>query len=397
MQEHSFDALAASQVLLTEPSISRSSLCEILQVYLRGDETVCVGLHQHGEATVLHSILPEPVTQILTAYVRQEIPNALFTTIVVSKNVGLPVHRDTSNGKHPVHLLAISEFQGGGIWIEHPAGNCYKDFAGRRLTGQVLNFSEYKLSFQADQLLHCTQPWSGQRLVLAAFCVSRFANTAAMRQLVDLGFVPPLATGGLCPSASVQPSRPLILELFAGTGRVSAALKIIGYEAVAVDHVKHPRAAHRIQIADLVTPEGVELVKSWLALPNCIGFFAAPPCGTCDDLPSRWIRPYFLQSPILTKLCFVRFLHVFLLRTQFFMCCMFLLWCTTFGVTDFHVMLLDFLLASFCFEFTLFEIRMRLQDEIDMSSVQRAYQFSSVQMFTCDRFAASIKSCCLSG
>ena len=282
MQEHSFDALAASQVLLTEPSISRSSLCEILQVYLRGDETVCVGLHQHGEATVLHSILPEPVTQILTAYVRQEIPNALFTTIVVSKNVGLPVHRDTSNGKHPVHLLAISEFQGGGIWIEHPAGNCYKDFAGRRLTGQVLNFSEYKLSFQADQLLHCTQPWSGQRLVLAAFCVSRFANTAAMRQLVDLGFVPPLATGGLCPSAPVQPSRPLILELFAGTGRVSAALKIIGYEAVAVDHVKHPRAAHRIQIADLVTPEGVELVKSWLALPNCIGFFAAPPCGTCS-------------------------------------------------------------------------------------------------------------------
>ena len=63
----------------------------------------------------------------------------------------------------------------------------------------------------------------------------------------------------------------------------------------------------------------------------------------------------------------------------------------------FHVMLLDFLLASFCFEFTLFEIRMRLQDEIDMSSVQRAYQFSGVQMFTCDRSAASIKSCCLSG
>ena len=122
---------------------------------------------------------------------------------------------------------------------------------------KFLNFAEYKLSFQADQLLHCTQPWSGRRLVLAAFCVSRFANTATMRQLVDLGFVPPLATGGLSSSAPVQPSRPLILELFAGTGRVSAALKIMGYEAVAVDHAKHPRAAHRIQIADLTTPEGV--------------------------------------------------------------------------------------------------------------------------------------------
>ena len=56
-----------------------------------------------------------------------------------------------------------------------------------------------------------------------------------------------------------------------------------------------------------------------------------------DDLPSRWIRPYFLQSPILTKLCFVRFLHVFLLRTQFFMCCMFLLWCTTFWCHGFFM------------------------------------------------------------
>ena len=39
------------------------------------------GLHQHGEATVLHSILPEPVIQVLTAYVRQEIPDALFTLL----------------------------------------------------------------------------------------------------------------------------------------------------------------------------------------------------------------------------------------------------------------------------------------------------------------------------
>ena len=31
---------------------------------------------------------------------------------------------------------------------------------------------------------------------------------------------------------------------------------------------------------------------------------------------------------------------------------------------------------------------MQLQDEIDMSSVQRAYQLSSMQMITCDRSAA---------
>ena len=51
-------------------------------------------------------------------------------------------------------------------------------------------------------------------------------------------------------------------------------------------------------------------------------------------------------------------------------------------------MLLDFLLASFSFELTFFEIRMQLQDEIDMSSVQRAFQLSSMQMITCDRSAA---------
>ena len=141
----SFDALSASQVLLTKPSVDRSSLCEILQTYLRGDETVCVGLRQHGE--VLLSVLPEPVIQVLTAYVRQEIPDEMFTTIVVNKNIGLPVHRDTSNGKHPVHLWAVSEFQGGGIWIEDPTGNCYKTFGRQQLSGKNLDFAGYKETF----------------------------------------------------------------------------------------------------------------------------------------------------------------------------------------------------------------------------------------------------------
>ena len=58
--------------------------------------------------------------------------------------------------------------------------------------------------------------------------------------------------------------------------------------------------------------------------------FSSDIANTCifDDLPSRWIRPYFLQSPLLTKLCFVRELHVFtvvhvvLVSRSFLTCCL---------------------------------------------------------------------------
>ena len=35
-------------------------------------------------------------------------------------------------------------------------------------------------------------------------------------------------------------------------------------------------------IADLCTPEGEELLMSWLQMPNVVGIFLVPPCGSAS-------------------------------------------------------------------------------------------------------------------
>ena len=62
---------------------------------------------------------------------------------------------------------------------------------------------------------------------------------------------------------------------------MSASLIELGCEAIAVDHKRVQGASAPTMIADFTTSEGSSLVTSWLQLPECVGFFEAPPCGTC--------------------------------------------------------------------------------------------------------------------
>ena len=63
-----------------------------------------------------------------------------------------------------------------------------------------------------------------------------------------------------------------------------------------MDH-KRQKNSGRLLTADLTTDEGQALCLQWLASPNCVGIFAAPPCGTCSRargipvrLPSgKWV------------------------------------------------------------------------------------------------------------
>ena len=56
---------------------------------------------------------------------------------------------------------------------------------------------------------------------------------------------------------------------------MSASLIELGFEAIAVDHKRVQGASAPTMIADLTTSEGS-------SFPECVGFFAAPPCGTCS-------------------------------------------------------------------------------------------------------------------
>ena len=81
-----------------------------------------------------------------------------------------------------------------------------------------------------------------------------------------------------------DPSRegPFVIELFAGSGRVTAHLKFYGIkDSFGVDHKKLSNIAP-VMVCDLTTTEGQRLCKRWAGSKSCAGVFAAPPCGTCS-------------------------------------------------------------------------------------------------------------------
>ena len=90
--------------------------------------------------------------------------------------------------------------------------------------------------------------------------------------------------------ASVPLTCPVVIELFAGSGRVTAQLKHIGVKsAFGVDHKNLSKIAP-IQVCDLSTPEGHKLCMQWCQSPLLAGVFAAPPCGTCSRARSIILR-----------------------------------------------------------------------------------------------------------
>ena len=91
--------------------------------------------------------------------------------------------------------------------------------------------------------------------------------------------------------ASCQPKEcPVVIEIFAGSGRVTAHLKHVGIKAAfGVDHKVLSKIAP-IKVCDLTTKEGQKLCMEWCKSPLLAGVFIAPPCGTCSLARSIIIR-----------------------------------------------------------------------------------------------------------
>ena len=70
------------------------------------------------------------------------------------------------------------------------------------------------------------------------------------------------------------------IEIFAGTGGLSAAIRHIGLDAVGIDHVVAKRALAPVLRLDLSTEDGKALMWDMLARPSVAFVHLGPPCGT---------------------------------------------------------------------------------------------------------------------
>ncbi|CAE7253222.1 unnamed protein product [Symbiodinium sp. CCMP2592] len=242
-----------------------------------------------------------------TGLVLQAFPEADFGAVAVFKNLRTPLHVDINNSPGSVnYLIPVSSFTGGEVWQEGQGSVFVRDELGHPLMGSLLPVADGPCVVDPRRT-HCTMPWVGERVLLVACkpAHTRALSIAFKQQLQSLGF--PSRALGLCaseenllppspplPEASLLPMRPvlpnsdvvwndpLVIELFAGNGRVTACLKQLGLSAAGVDRNPSKSVSFCLP-ADLTSARGQKLWKEWLASPRLAGIFATPPAFTAAN------------------------------------------------------------------------------------------------------------------
>ena len=235
-----------------------------------GEFSWSCGAYVHGGVLGLRrATLAHPdVVRCLTHFMNQLLPELEYTTLVLMRNTRTPAHRDAHNAVGYLNaLVPLSSFRKGELWLESAKGTVPCPDESCTSFG-VLRSLDSPILFDAHTL-HATCPWTHKdRVVLAAFTVRHFAKlaTADHNALLGLGFrVPGQCTGDSLVSPPLKPLRsncPVVFELFAGSARVTAALRNLGWAyAQAVDHQAKDIASANILINDLSTSEGQQLPR----------------------------------------------------------------------------------------------------------------------------------------
>ena len=158
------------------------------------------GAYRHGGITRLRSSCrswPWSI-QAITKYIQQKVPETVFTSFAILYDQEAKPHRDSGNDATPNVVIKLSDFQGGGLWIEDPLGQDARDIDGRVIPGSNTDFDRDIIIFNAKEALRATLNWEGTRVVLAVYSVQGVDRIPAdeFEQLMQLGFNPaPVQTG----------------------------------------------------------------------------------------------------------------------------------------------------------------------------------------------------------
>ena len=99
----------------------------------------------------------------------------------------------------------------------------------------------------------------------------------------------------------------LCIEIFSGSGRLTATIRRLGLRAVAIDH-SSSRTSGPVTLLDLTKADDLEFLKNFI-IPerqNIIYIHMAPPCGTCSAARNKRHRDleaagYVLPQPVRSR------------------------------------------------------------------------------------------------
>ena len=139
---------------------------------LQGEFSWSSGAYVHGVIGRRQNLATFPwCTKLCAALINRWVPDLAYTCISLVRNVKAPLHVDRNNAKGSENaIIAISDFSGGGLWVESKEGSIPCPDGQHDLKGDVLEFQDRLIRFE-PHLKHSTMPWSGNRVVLIAFTI----------------------------------------------------------------------------------------------------------------------------------------------------------------------------------------------------------------------------------
>ncbi|CAE7301804.1 unnamed protein product [Symbiodinium sp. CCMP2456] len=114
------------------------------------------GAYRHGGITRLRSSChswPWSI-QAIARYIQQKVPENVFTSFAVLCDQEAEPHRDSGNEPVPNVVIKLSDFRGGGLWIEDPLGLDRREIDGRAIQGTNTDFVQETIVFNAKEALH---------------------------------------------------------------------------------------------------------------------------------------------------------------------------------------------------------------------------------------------------
>ena len=118
------------------------------------------GAYRHGGITRLRASCrswPWSI-QAITRYIQQITPETVFTSFAILYDQEAKPHRDSGNEATPNVVIKLSDFQGGGLWIEDPLGQDARDIDGRVIPGTNTDFEGYRRLQRQGSSSHDARP-----------------------------------------------------------------------------------------------------------------------------------------------------------------------------------------------------------------------------------------------
>ncbi|CAE7215287.1 unnamed protein product [Symbiodinium sp. CCMP2592] len=241
-------------------------------------------------------------TMLLAAVLSASFGSRCFSSVGLFLNLKAPLHNDANNDHaHPNLILPASVFHKGQIWVEGK-GECPCPDPDVPRLGYLLPVADGPQLLPSERL-HATCDCDGTRLLIVGFCIrdTGLLSEAHRVRLLDARFllpqvesgsasdaVPPVPPHKRPKEAFPQRATPLVIEVFAGTARLSTACQKLGFRTLAIDK-STARGRFPIQRLDLTDADDLCILLDIIRLEaaNIVWIHCAPPCGTASAARSR--------------------------------------------------------------------------------------------------------------